>query len=161
MGRNGFAYSSPLSIKGEYGSNPYNYYGDLYAIFGELYPRKELLPELKKRGLNRLFPDVTPSKLIRDLLKGGNDAELCLKTGQISMLKHMYRNGFSQLRYKPSFNICNRNHYIIKDASLWEDYMSLLAYFGKDLRNAHYVCPKNLKVAHDRLLAKKLSLIHI
>lgn len=71
------------------------------------------------------------------------------------MLKHMYRNGFSQLRYKPSFNICNRNHYIIKDASLWEDYMSLLAYFGKDLRNAHYVCPKNLKVAHDRLLAKK------
>lgn len=82
-------------------------------------------------------------------------AELCLKTGQISMLKHMYRNGFSQLRYKPSFNICNRNHYIIKDASLWEDYMSLLAYFGKDLRNAHYVCPKNLKVAHDRLLAKK------
>lgn len=155
MGRNGFAYSSPLSIKGEYGSNPYNYYGDLYAIFGELYPRKELLPELKKRGLNRLFPDVTPSKLIRDLLKGGNDAELCLKTGQISMLKHMYRNGFSQLRYKPSFNICNRNHYIIKDASLWEDYMSLLAYFGKDLRNAHYVCPKNLKVAHDRLLAKK------
>lgn len=155
MGRNGFAYSSPLSIKGEYGSNPYNYYGDLYAIFGELYPRKELLPELKKQGLNRLFPDVTPSKLIRDLLKGGNDAELCLKTGQISMLKHMYRNGFSQLRYKPSFNICNRNHYIIKDASLWEDYMSLLAYFGKDLRNAHYVCPKNLKVAHDRLLAKK------
>lgn len=155
MGRNGFAYSSPLSIKGEYGSNPYNYYGDLYAIFGELYPRKELLPELKKRGLNRLFPDVTPSKLIRDLLKGGNDAELCLKTGQISMLKHMYRNGFSQLRYKPSFNICNRNHYIIKDASLWEDYMSLLAYFGKDLRNAHYVCPKKLKVAHDRLLEKK------
>lgn len=47
MGRNGWLYGSPLSIKGEYGSNPYNYYGDLYAIFGELYPRKELLPELK------------------------------------------------------------------------------------------------------------------
>lgn len=155
MGGNGFVYSSPLSIKGKYGSNPYNYYGDLYAIYGELYPRKELLPELKKRGLNRRFPDVTPSKLIRDLLKGGNDAELCLKTGQISMLKHMYRNGFCQLRYKPSFNICNRNHYIIKDASMWEDYMSLLVYFGKDLRNAHYVCPRNLKVAHDRLLKKK------
>lgn len=158
MGSNGFVYSSPLSIKGEYGSNPYNYYGDLYAIHGELYPRKELLPELKKRGLNRRFPDVTPSKLIRDLLKGGNDAELCLKTGQISMLKHMYKNGFFQLRYKPSFNICNRNHYIIKDASMWEDYMSLLSYFGKDLRNAHYVCPKNLKAAHDGLLKKKTAI---
>lgn len=158
MGGNGFAYSSPLSIKDGYRSNPYYYYGDSYAIFGEIYPKKELLPELKKRGLNRRFPDVTPSKLIRDLLKGGNDTELCLKTGQISMLKHMYRNGFCQLRYKPSFNICNRNHYIIKDASMWEDYMSLLSYFGKDLRNAHYVCPKNLKVAHDRLLKKKTAI---
>ena len=158
MGSNGFVYSSPLSIKGEYGSNPYNYYGDLYAIYGELYPRKELLPELKKRGLNRRFPDVTPSKLIRDLLKGGNDVELCLKTGQISMLKHMYKNGFCQLRYKPSFNICNRNHYVIKDASMWEDYMSLLSYFGKDLHNAHYVCPKNLKVVHDGLLKKKTAI---
>lgn len=155
MGGNGFLYSSPLSIKNEYGSNPYNYYGDLYVIFGEIYPKKKLLSELKKRGLNRRFPDVNPSRLIRDLLKGGNDAELCLKTGQISMLKHMYKIGFSQLRYKPSFNICNRNHYVIKDASMWEDYMSLLVYFGKDLRNAHYVCPRNLKVAHDRLLKKK------
>lgn len=154
-GSNGWIYSTPLSIKSEYGSGCWNYRGDLYAIWGELYPRKELLPELKKRGLGKRFPDVNPSKLIRDLLKGGNDAELCIKTGQISMLKHMYKTGFSQLRYKPSFNICNRNHYVIKDASLWEDYMSLLAYFGKDLRNAHYVCPKNLKVAHDRLLEKK------
>lgn len=154
-GSNGWIYSTPLSIKSEYGSGCWNYRGDLYAIWGELYPRKELLPELKKRGLGKRFPDVNPSKLIRDLLKGGNDAELCIKTGQISMLKHMYKTGFSQLRYKPSFNICNRNHYVIKDASLWEDYMSLLAYFGKDLRNAHYVCPKNLKVSHDRLLEKK------
>ena len=155
MGGNGWIYSDPLSIKSEYGSSSWNYRGDLYAIWGELYPRKELLPGLKKRGLNRWFPDVNPSKLIRDLLKGSNDAELCLKTGQISMLKHMYKTGFSQLRYKPSFNICNRNHYVIKDASMWEDYMSLLSYFGKDLRNAHYVCPKNLKAEHDSLLEKK------
>lgn len=155
MGGNGWVYSAPLSIKSEYGSSYWNYRGDIYAIWGELYPRKELLPELKKRGLNRRFPDVTPSKLIRDLLKGGNDMELCLKTRQMSMLKHMCKVGFSQLRYKPSFNICNRNHYIIKDASMWEDYMSLLSYFGKDLRNVHYVCPKNLKAEHDRLLEKK------
>ena len=38
---------------------------------------------------------------------------------------------------------------------MWEDYMSLLSYFGKDMRNAHYVCPKNLKTAHDKLLKIK------
>lgn len=155
MGSNGWIHSEPLSIKSEYGGDSWNYRGDLYAIWGELYPRKELLPDLKKRGLGRRFPNVNPSKLIRDLLKGGNDAELCLKTRQWPMLEHMYKTGYSQLCYKPSFNICNRNHYIIKDASMWEDYMNLLSYFGKDVRNAYYVCPKNLKAEHDSLLMKK------
>ena len=83
------------------------------------------------------------------------DEELCIKTGQTDMLKHMYKTGYYQLRYKPSFNICNRNRYIIRDASMWNDYISLLSYFHKDLHNAKYVCPKNLKAEHDRLLRKK------
>lgn len=122
---------------------------------GWIYPRKKPLPELRKRGIGKRFPDVPPSKLVRDLLKGGNDAELCIRTGQTDMLKHMYKTGYYQLRYKPSFNICNRNRYIIRDASMWNDYISLLSYFHKDLHNAKYVCPKNLKAGHDRLLRKK------
>lgn len=155
MGSNGWIYSEPLSIKNEYGSGMYHYYGDLYAIYGELYPRMKLLPELRKRGIGRKFPNVNPSKLIRALLTGNNDAELCLKTKQIPMLQHMFKEGYYQLLYKPSFNICNRNHYIIKDASMWCDYMGLLSYFNKDMHNAKYVCPKNLKAEHDLLLKKK------
>lgn len=155
MGSNGWIYSEPLSIKGEYGSNSWNYRGDLYAIWGWIYPKKQLLPELKKRGIGKRFPDVNPSKLIRDLLKGGNDVELCIKTKQIDMLNHMYKMGRYNLYYKPSFNICNRNRYIIKDASMWEDYIGLLVYFHKDVRNAKYVCPTNLKAKHDKLLKKK------
>ena len=71
------------------------------------------------------------------------------------MLKHMFKEGYYQLRYKPSFNICNRNHYIIKDASMWNDYVGLLLYFHKDVRNAHYVCPKDLKTEHDLLVNKR------
>lgn len=155
MGGHGWIYSSPLSIKDEYGSNGYYSYGDIYAIYGYLYSKVELISELKKRGIGRKFPDVNPSRLIRSLLKGDNDAELCLKTGQMSMLKHMFKEGYYQLRYKPSFNICNRNHYIIKDASMWNDYVGLLLYFHKDVRNAHYVCPKDLKTEHDLLVNKK------
>ena len=132
MGSSGWIYSEPLSIKGEYGSYSWNYRGDLYAIWGWIYPRKKLIPELRKRGIGKRFPDVPPSKLVRDLLKGGNDAELCIKTGQTDMLKHMYKTGYYQLRYKPSFNICNRNRYIIRDASMWNDYISLLSYFHKE-----------------------------
>ena len=70
MGSSGWIYSEPLSIKGEYGSYSWNYRGDLYAIWGWIYPRKKLLPELRKRGIGKRFPDVPPSKLVRDLLKG-------------------------------------------------------------------------------------------
>lgn len=104
--------------------------------------KKETNPGIEKAGNRETVPRCTPSKLVRDLLKGGNDAELCIKTGQTDMLKHMYKTGYYQLRYKPSFNICNRNRYTIRDASMWNDYISLLSYFHKDLHNAKYVCPK-------------------
>jgi hypothetical protein len=38
---------------------------------------------------------------------------------------------------------------------MWFDYLDLLQYSGKDLRNAHYVCPKNLHKEHDYWMKKK------
>lgn len=155
-GSNGWLYSEPLSIKNEYGSS--YYFSDGYAIYGEVYPvypQVDILPVLKKYGLKKSFFNCVPSKLIRTLLQGSNDYELCIKTNQISMLQHLSRQGSYQIKYKPSFNICNRNNYIIKDASIWEDYLDLLVYFGKDVRNAYYVCPKNLNKVHDALMQKK------
>ena len=154
MGANGWRYGEDLSIKKEYGSGYYHSYGDLYAIYGEMYPKVRLLPILRKYGLRKTFFNCHPSKLIRLLLQGHNDLELCIKTKQISMLQLMMKQGTSQLKDKPSFNICNRNGYIIKDASIWTDYVDLLSYFRKDLRNAYYVCPKNLKREHDLLVEK-------
>lgn len=155
MGSCGWIHSEPLSIKNEYGSSYYYYSGAKYNIYGEVYPTVNLLPILKKYGLRNNFFGSIPSKLIRALLQGCNDIELCIKTKQISMLQHLMKNGSYQIKYKPSFNICNRNNYIIKDASIWTDYIDLLSYFGKDLRNAHYVCPKNLNKEHDILMKKK------
>lgn len=54
-----------------------------------------------------------------------------------------------------SIRIANRNRYIVKDASMWYDYLDLLAYFHLDTHNAHYVCPADLKSENDRLLERK------
>jgi len=54
-----------------------------------------------------------------------------------------------------SVKICLRNGYKIKDAGIWFDYIDLLAFFGKDLHNARYVCPADLKAEHDRLVQMK------
>lgn len=153
MGSSGWLYSHPLSIKNEYG-NSY-YYGDRYSFWGDIYPGIHLLPVLKKRGLKNSFHNVSPSMLIRGLLSGDNDYELCLKTKQYSMLQYIHKAGSFNIQYKPSFNICNRNKYKIKDASMWCDYIDLLNYFKLDVHNSKYVCPNNLKKQHDILMNRK------
>ena len=52
--------------------------------------------------------------------------------------------------YWNTYKIVMRNNYHISDISLWVDYIRLLERCGKDIRNAHYVCPLDLKAEHDR-----------
>jgi hypothetical protein len=119
----------------------------------KIYPERKVLPVIKRNGFNNSFFDLSPSGLFSIILTN-NFAETLLKTKQIPMLKHCYKKSSFQ-GYKSSIKICIRNGYIIPDASLWEDYIDLLVHFGKDVHNPKYVCPNNLKEAHDRLVKKK------
>lgn len=81
--------------------------------------------------------------------------ETLLKCNQKQLLFRGFSNsGEINMRW-PSIKICIRNKYKVKDASMWMDYLDLLQYFNKDLRNSKYVCPKSLKMAHDKLVNKK------
>jgi hypothetical protein len=79
-----------------------------------------------------------------------------LKTGQTSLLKFFAGDSFKYIdKYWASIRICVRNNYKVDDVSLWRDYVDLLCFFGKDLHNAKYVCPADLKAEHDRYVKKK------
>lgn len=52
--------------------------------------------------------------------------------------------------YWPELKICLRNNYAATDWQLWRDTIDALKRLGKDTHNAVYVCPKDLKAAHDR-----------
>lgn len=82
-------------------------------------------------------------------------AETLLKAKQYGVLSYFAGSSYKIERCWPSIKICLRNKYKIKDASMWLDYLQLLERYGKDLRNAHYVCPKNLHKAHDTYMKKK------
>lgn len=63
-----------------------------------------------------------------------------------------------QRKYFAAIKIANRNHYEIADMGMWNDLVDCLIWLDKDVHNAHYVCPADLKEAHDRwvkLRAKK------
>lgn len=149
MGKNAWIYTQPISIK-----NSVDYYGyNCYDINGYVYPKVKLLPILRRNGLRTSFHGITPARLIHAILGESKYAEMLLKTKQYGMLRFYMHRGCI---YHPwVVNICNRNGYIIKDGSMYDDYLRLLDYFHLDTHNAHYVCPKNLKKEHDKLVEKK------
>ena len=149
MGYRGWLHTTDMSIK----QDGNIYCSHSYDIDGYVYPKVKLLPILYRNGLRTSFHGVTPARLIRAILGESKYAEMLLKTKQYSMLDfYMHRGGLS---HPWAVNICNRNGYIIKDGSMYDDYLHLLDYFHLDTHNAHYVCPKNLKKEHDKLVEKK------
>ena len=128
-------------------------YNRIYT--GTVYPKQKLIPELKRTGYKKVLYNQKPLDLFRILLTDSK-AETLIKTKQAKLLKRILDSGWKNIdNYWQSIRICIRNNYTIKDATLWCDYIDLLRVFGKDLHNARYVCPDNLKAEHDRYVIKK------
>ena len=88
-------------------------------------------------------------KLLPALLTDSR-AETMFKAGRKSELNYFLQHPMYFDTYWNTYKIVLRNNYAISDISLWVDYISLLERCGKDIHNAHYVCPSDLKAEHDR-----------
>lgn len=147
-------FHSDMELRGENADN--RYYMNVYdrIPIGEIYPRIKLIPELKGTGLTKCFYGQRPFELFRALFTN-NKFETLLKTHQIPLLKCFANDSNRNIDdCWASIRICIRNGYIVKDAALWLDYLDFLRYLGKDLHNAKYVCPSDLKAQHDRYMDK-------
>lgn len=160
-------YDSPWSVK-RHNGNSSGYYvtSDIFCISGHFfYPDWRMSKTVMRNGwhreLNSNFIDarygISPVVMVQNVLKHP-ECEMLAKTGQMEMLYYACRKGLTEMaKYMPSIRICNRNKYVIKDPVIWCDYIDMLEYFGKDVRNAFYVCPSDLRAAHDRMLNKKID----
>jgi hypothetical protein len=125
------------------------------AIPTAIYPRQKLIHEIERSGFTGDFYKLTPFTLFQYLLTE-NRAETLQKAKQIKLLQFFAYNTHQKIdKYWASIRICIRNDYQIEDVSIWCDYIDLLRFFNKDLHNAKYVCPANLKAEHDRYVKKK------
>ncbi|MDR2970094.1 MAG: PcfJ domain-containing protein [Tannerellaceae bacterium] len=124
-----------------------------------IYPKMSVLPEIRRNGFRGKFHDINPFYLFKIILSNSK-AETLLKARQIDMLKLAFRKHEGTLsEYWDSIKICLRNGYMIKEASMWTDYIDLLKEFAKDTHNAKYVCPVDLKAEHDRLVKKRNEMV--
>ena len=161
-------YYSPWSVK-HHNGNASGYYvtSDIFDISGNyFYPDWRMSKTVMRNGWRREFQmefqksvgwRISPVLVVQNLLLYP-ECEMLAKTGQTEMFYYACSKGRTEMaKYMPSIRICNRNKYVIKDPGIWCDYIDMLEYFGKDVRNAHYVCPSDLRAAHDRLLKKKID----
>lgn len=148
-------FHTDLELRNENSNNKFyvNVYDKIFT--GVVYPRMKLISELKRTGYKKAFHGQKPLDLFRTLLTDSR-AETLMKAGYTKLLKRIMDSGWKNIdKYWQSVRICIRNGYKIKDATLWCDYIDFLRFFGKDLYNAKYVCPTDLKAEHDRYMQKK------
>jgi hypothetical protein len=121
------------------------------------YPKKNVLPIYVRNGFKGKIEGVSHYQIFKNILTD-SISETLLKAKQFGLLEVRISSRRNEIyKYWNSIKICIRAKYVIKfdDVITWLDYLNLLSYFGKDLLNAKYVCPQNLKKAHDTYVAKK------
>lgn len=131
--------------------NPYAYVFLPNPRIRECYKKYRIDMALKEGGFRPLdlFEKIPES----------NRLESVMKMRQFSILNYGLSNSTSLLHnYWKSICVATRHKYIVTDAGLWFDMLHSLRELGKDIHNPHYICPKDLKAAHDKwvaLLSKK------
>jgi hypothetical protein len=123
-------------------------------------PGAEFLPRFTKYGLTKYKHDCD-YRILLDKIQHSPKIETLLKAKQKELL---YFSLFKDSRHNTfwdSIKIVIRNKYKITDAGVWYDYLDLLRYFDKDLRNAVYVCPRSLDKEHNRLMNKKREILRL
>lgn len=149
------SWNGDMEIRNEYRRYYYSS-GVRYDIYPHKYhPDSTFKDEYKLFGIDYKLQGATFLEAIR-ILPVNPKAETLLKAKQFQLFGYCCCDNATHIeRYWPSIKICLRNKYTIKDIKQWIDYLDLLRYFNKDLHNAHYVCPANLKKEHDKLVTKK------
>lgn len=119
-----------------------------------MWPKAQVLPIYKRNGAGNNFHGIAPYNLLTGIMRDPV-METLIKAKQYSLLNAREQQDHRVSRYWSSIKICMRNRYVVKDAKSWLDYLDLLERYGKDLRNAKFVCPANFRREHDRYVARR------
>ena len=120
-----------------------------------VYPRYKVLPELRRNGMRgRLPDDCHPARLMKALLTDSR-IETMMKSKDLQAVAYFVSRPLDLDTCWQSYKVAARHHYRPSDYGLWCDTVRLLEQCEKDIHNAKYVCPIDLKAAHDHWLDKR------
>ena len=82
-----------------------------------------------------------------DLMKNPQLSNV-FKYGGLEMLSLV--NGEEREQWVTAVKIASRHHYVPENKQMWRDYIQDLIRLQKDLHNPFYVCPEDLRAAHEK-----------
>ena len=143
-----FSLCSSLSIKRESSRSCYRHFSpDGY------YVRWKCSDKIRRNGFNGDFYGLNPEDVFCSLLSD-NRFETLWKLELYDMAEYyLYKGKGRVVKYwRPVLQLRTKS---VRDYGIWFDYLDLLEYFHKDVRNPRYVFPEDLDAEHDRLVKKK------
>ncbi len=149
-----WCWSTSMEIRSDY------YVKDKYHIWARDIKTLRLLPKLKYAGIDNNYHGITPDILFRMLLRYPF-VETLIKQGDKELLEYMENNITQVGKYWPSIKIARRHGLKIDkrtDLRMYFDYLEMSDAIGRDVRSPKYLCPKNLKKAHDEVMKLKQKL---
>ena len=144
-----FAFGSPLEIRRD--NEAFQRISDEWV-----YPRIKVTDTIRRNGFNGSCHHIHPVTMFQELLTNPK-AETLMKANEIELLRYLCARPTNKAyidTYWNTIKIANRNGYKVKDSQMWMDYIKMLERCGKDIQSPKYVCPVNLKEAHDEYLEK-------
>ena len=106
------------------------------------------IPELRRNGLKGISTYSNPFLLMKYLLTDSR-METLIKSGRKHAVRYFTTNHHRLDTCWDSLKVAYRRGYEPEDYSLWCDTITILDKLGRDIRSAKYICPDDLKKAHD------------
>lgn len=128
-----------------------------YDFQGELYIKWKLQPWITKRGFyNCSYADskFTVLSFMSRLLLNPH-AETILKDGRERLFDYSIKEIKTVENYWRTIKLCMRRGYHIHDPSSYFDMIKAMVFFGKNVEDPKFVCPKNFGEAHDYWIDRK------
>ena len=144
-----FAFGSPLEIRRD---------NDAFQRISDewVYPRIKVTDTIKRNGFKGSCHHIHPVTMFQELLTNPK-AETLMKANEIELLRYLCFRPSNKAdidTYWNTIKVANRNGYKVTDSQMWMDYIKMLERCGKDIQSPKYICPANLKEAHDEYTEK-------
>lgn len=145
-----YIFTKEMSIKANTSNCGYNYYGleSYYITAAVVYPRRKVLPILKRNGYSKALYEFPTVKMIKMLIDNPH-IETLVKAGRLDILDTLNEREIND--FWPQIRLVIRHNYRPNSIIEWRDTVKLANKLNLDTLSPKYILPADLTTMHNLL----------